>query len=485
MLTNTDRFMVSVMERLNANEDLMGPMPGLLRDTCDYFDFGCGFIYRARYDGRFTPHEKYVLYQHNHLPEPLDFIDKSDCAADLAERRVLFYTSGQPADRTEQYFAELFSAKSLVLVPVCDQDRRLAALVGMADRRASSRKVERSFEFIYSVLNALANHVKLQLYQDRASQTRDTMENIINNMGVDVFVNDLDTCEILFANRSIAKPYGGPQSLVGRPCWQVLCDNKTGPCEKCPQQKIAGQGIVEALGRVQSWEFQRPADGNWFQALSSVFRWVDGRPAHIVSTVDITANKRNEELVRRMAEYDMLTGLFNRRRLMADLAEGLDVMRQTGEEGFVLFLDLDGFKAINDNLGHAAGDEVLRQIGQALRSCALSSSSCYRHGGDEFVVLVRGTLSRAQEAVAYLQMVFRRGWQFCGKPLACGCSIGVAHFPADGIDAETLLHCADQAMYASKQRGGGKALFWGDGALNTARPYHLPHSPARQLLNRG
>lgn len=96
---------------------------------------------------------------------------------------------------------------------------------------------------------------------------------------------------------------------------------------------------------------------------SAAFRWVDGRLAHVVSSADITDNKRNEALVEYLANYDSLTNLPNRRMLVKECERRID-KTQEGGEGYLLFFDIDGFKKINDTFGHEAGDEFLVQLGQ-------------------------------------------------------------------------------------------------------------------------
>ncbi len=92
--------------------------------------------------------------------------------------------------------------------------------------------------------------------------------------------------------------------------------DKVKPCDFCPQPKLVDQHGEPS--KIYSWDYQRPFDGAWFRVLSGTFRWLDGRLAHVVSSVDITENKNNEALIARLANYDPLTNLPNRRKLMAD-----------------------------------------------------------------------------------------------------------------------------------------------------------------------
>lgn len=479
VLTDTGQFFVSMMEQLNANDDLYHPIPDIIRDTCTFFDYGCGFIYQSCHPAVFYLREHFALYPGAGLPDPMDLeqeLGKPAMEALCGQRVLQHGPDCEPSD-TACRLARMFGAKALVLVPVCDEDHRLIALVGMADRRARSRLVERNFDFAYAILNAVANHVKLQLFQERVANSRSALETIIDNMGVDVFISDFYTHEILFANRSLAQSYRD-EHLVGRPCWQALKQGEQGQCEYCPQPLL-----VDELGHPTScyhWEFQRIQDQNWFHAISSAFRWIDGRLVHVFSGVDITENKRNEEVIRSLAERDQLTGLYNRHKLLSDMEESLEIMRPAGEEGYVIFLDLDGFKAINDERGHRAGDELLRQLGAALKREPLMRNAAYRNGGDEFVVLVRGGLARALQVLATLQGLFQRNWVLPGGPARLGASIGVSAFPMDAGGADTLLQTADAAMYACKQQGRGKPLFYDDGRMTTVEAY-----AARQMTPPG
>jgi diguanylate cyclase (GGDEF)-like protein/PAS domain S-box-containing protein len=206
------------------------------------------------------------------------------------------------------------------------------------------------------------------------------------------------------------------------------------------------------------------ADGRpvWVDIASSLVCDPDGRPLYRLSQlIDVTARRENEESLRHQADHDPLTGLVNRRRLYAELDAELAAGRRSGSLAALCVLDLDGFKGINDTLGHAAGDEALERVARALGERVRSGDVVARLGGDEFAVLLRrvGVEEARRTADALVEVVgeaLRRG---IPADLRAGVSIGVA-VVADG-DPDELLHRADEAMYAAKQQRGNCALIAG------------------------
>jgi len=166
---------------------------------------------------------------------------------------------------------------------------------------------------------------------------------------------------------------------------------------------------------------------------------------------DVSAAKEEEQRLVRLAEQDPLTGLANRARFDAELEA-----RVARSEAFaVLYLDLDGFKPINDEHGHAAGDRVLQQIGQRLARCIRRGDLVGRVGGDEFAVLLEGVGQRrnAEEVAGKLRRAVAQPLSVDGERLSLGVSIGVALFPEDATATSELLEVADQEMYREKRRG--------------------------------
>lgn len=157
-----------------------------------------------------------------------------------------------------------------------------------------------------------------------------------------------------------------------------------------------------------------------------------------------------------MAQCDMLTGLPNRLLLHDRLAGALSRARRDGSGVSLLFVDLDRFKHVNDTLGHAAGDALLQQVGQRLTACLRDSDTVARIGGDEFVVLLEGCAA-GQHAPRAVQRKITEAFTapfLVGEPatqVTVQASVGLARFPEDGRDQDTLLHHADAAMYADKQ----------------------------------
>ena len=176
----------------------------------------------------------------------------------------------------------------------------------------------------------------------------------------------------------------------------------------------------------------------------------------ILGTVqDVTEQRESMKRIRQLAYSDSLTGLASRAYFLKHLADVIKASNRRSERFALLFLDMDGFKRINDSLGHEAGDTLLREVASRLQSVVRDTDFVARLSGDEFCILVDKV--DEQYSAAY---VAERCLQELEKPVQLGrqnvrpqCSIGIAHFPDNGDDSRSLLKAADTAMYAAKDRG--------------------------------
>jgi diguanylate cyclase (GGDEF)-like protein/PAS domain S-box-containing protein len=170
---------------------------------------------------------------------------------------------------------------------------------------------------------------------------------------------------------------------------------------------------------------------------------------------DVSVARAMAEQLAHLAEHDFLTGLPNRMLLNDRVAQAITLAPRHMKKVAVLFLDLDGFKHINDSLGHPIGDKLLQAIGKRLVECVRGSDTVSRQGGDEFVVLlseVEHAEDAAISAVRLLQGV-AGSYSIDMHDLHISASIGVSIYPDDGLDAETLIKNADTAMYQAKENG--------------------------------
>lgn len=182
-----------------------------------------------------------------------------------------------------------------------------------------------------------------------------------------------------------------------------------------------------------------------------------GAPVSIMGVIqDITERKKSEVTIQYQALYDSLTDLSNRRLFQDRLAQAMANAQREEKLLAVCFFDLDNFKLINDNLGHAVGDELLKSVAKRLRSTMRQGDIIARISGDEFALAVEGlsTVDELEKIVEKLRFRLSQPYRIRGHKIHTSASIGVALYPLDSADSDTMLRNADAAMYRAKELGG-------------------------------
>lgn len=317
-----------------------------------------------------------------------------------------------------------------------ESEGRISAEVSLRDERASLVKANRQLQLSASVLNNITEGVV-----------------ITTPAGVIVSVNPA-YCEMTgFAE----------EELVG--------DN--------PRLINSGKHDAEfyrnlwnSLDQHGYWEgeiWNKRKDGGLFLGRETITAIRDnlGELQHYTGVLtDITETKRAEDSIRHQAYHDALTGLPNRTLLMDRLRLHLSFSHRHHKQMAVLFIDLDGFKAVNDELGHDAGDDVLKETACRLLSCVRESDTVARLGGDEFVAVLND-LANSQDVTVVAQKMLdalQRPFLAPEQQRHLSASIGIAVYPDVSADVSELLAAADEAMYSAKRRGKATYAFAGVGA---------------------
>ena len=259
--------------------------------------------------------------------------------------------------------------------------------------------------------------------------------------------------------------FGADETLLVAPADQLINRNIRDvlPAELCDRMIEFIFAALES-DSVQSFEYsvEVPAGLRHFEARIAPIH-ASGELREVAMTArDITRRVQSEDEIRRLAYYDVLTGLPNRKLLFDRLKQAVFQAKRSGQALSVLMLDLDGFKEVNDSLGHPAGDALLQEVARRLRDVLRQSDTVARIGGDEFVV-IQTLVQDADDAAALCEKI-RRELQ---RPVSLGesvvtveTSIGITVYQGEDVDVEELIRQADLALYEAKSAGKARFSFF-------------------------
>nr|WP_051481703.1 EAL domain-containing protein [Paraburkholderia nodosa] len=265
---------------------------------------------------------------------------------------------------------------------------------------------------------------------------------------------------IEYANPAFRRITGfDPAEVIGQDCRLLQRDDRDQDGLIAVRKALLANREVSAVLR----NYRKDGALFWNQLLIAPVPDLDGRITHHIGIInDVTELIRYQEQLEYQANYDSLTQLPNRNLLRDRLQHALLAAQRHDTGVAVVFIDLDGFKNVNDSLGHSVGDRLLGVVAERLQRCTRTTDTVARHGGDEFVIVLTDTIDE-KSLIGWMEraraLISEPVW-IDGTELYVGCSMGASVYPQDGNDAETLMKKADVAMYRAKDMGRNTFQFF-------------------------
>jgi diguanylate cyclase (GGDEF)-like protein/PAS domain S-box-containing protein len=306
-------------------------------------------------------------------------------------------------------------------------------------------------------LDLVKSHKQARLHIDNL----ELAASIFNAASEAMFVSDADNC-ILTVNPAFTAITGYSQEEIVGKSPSILSSGR--------QTKQFYQKMWLSLKETGSWKgelWNRRKSGQLYAqqlSINVIYRKGGDKGLHVAIFSDITHRKQTEELIWRQANFDHLTQLPNRMLFLNRMECEVALAQRTQIPLALLFIDLDHFKAVNDNMGHDAGDELLMQAADRIRSCVRETDTVARLGGDEFTVILLQLSEPAYGATIAKKIIAALEVPFVVRDveLSLSASVGLAICPKDGDTPERLLKSADQAMYDAKKAGRGRFCLFAD-----------------------
>ncbi|MDO4965497.1 MAG: EAL domain-containing protein [Lachnospiraceae bacterium] len=346
---------------------------------------------------------------------------------------ISYKTQIEPAQRR---WLDIMSLSAMIVMPILYNHKPTMYLF-FADTDPDKEWSIDDTKFFGDAVRVLRNIMARRLQKNSITSSYKSLEAILDNVGSAIYVRDTESGNILFANRMCKSTF--------------MQEMRNGTLEN-----LFEKGARSSLA-TSYMEVEYPEKKRWYDLNTTYIEWVDGRRVCMNSIFDVTDKKMYQQKIEQQANNDFLTGLYNRMCCERDLTRHIDEAKAAGETGAIIYLDLDDFKHINDGLGHQYGDVLLKAISNSLRRINGIENTCYRMGGDEFVIIVPHESYRNFDRIKEeIQIVFNKPWFLKGADYYCTASIGIVTFPEDGDTVQDLVKKADVAMYEAKKSGKNK-----------------------------
>jgi diguanylate cyclase (GGDEF)-like protein len=433
--------MTGVVSQLGSDEAFEIIANRVLDYTGKYSEISHAYILRPNRDGGgIEIIGSYVATGQSPLDPVIDIMSQSFLSQIGDQTRIISYRTR--IDEKNRDWLDSIGVSAAVAIPIAINGKT-AMYAFYVDNKPNREWGIEEVKFFGDATKVIQSSATNRIQRNSITSSYKSLETILDNVGSAIYVRDVSSSNIVYVNRM---------------------------CKNTFENEIKSGAIValfEESSRYNTASSYREVNykerNRWYDVTSTSMTWVDGRRVVLYAIIDVTEKKQYQKKIEQQANNDFLTGLYNRMCCERDLLRIIDEAKECGGKGAVIYLDLDDFKHINDGLGHQYGDVLLKAISSSLTRINGVENTCYRMGGDEFVILVPHTsYDRFEQIIESIRVVFNKPWFLKGADYYCTSSIGVVTFPDEGETVQDLIRKADIAMYTAKKSGKNKLAHYTD-----------------------
>ena len=435
----------TIVQMLESNDAVESIMEEILKVAGNYLNISSAQVFRLNKDGETMDVMAEWCGQ--------GIVSVFDQVRNIPRSPVLRYQKAMAISRytrlslEEQEVLEEAHIQAIMEIPIY-QNNQLSMYVCFNECVREREWLIDEIKFANNAARVLQSIMIRRIQKNSLVSSYASLEAILDNVGSAIYVKDIQSKKVLFVNKMLKNNFEK--------------EYQDGTLDELFEK---GQPIGNKGG---TFEINHILKNRWYDLHYTYINWVDGRQVALCSVYDITDKKVYQRKIEQQAYTDFLTGLYNRMCCERDLAWHIDNAKKNGEEGALLYLDLDDFKHINDGLGHQYGDVLLKEISHSLQNIEGIKTTCYRMGGDEFVILVPPeSFQRFQLILDEIREIFNKPWFLKDADYYCTMSMGIVNFPEDGDSVQNLIKKADIAMYEAKKSGKNRVAYYSDN-INSA-----------------
>ena len=434
--------MAEVIGMLESDEGFTELTQRILKETCESLQIAGGFLIRENIDRQTTDMiGEFVERSEDSLIRHFQHIDKDELPFFNGKPYMISSSSMMP-EPFERFFKEN-GLSAAVFQPMEVNDNGLLMYLGFFEKGNKREWESEDIKFISGVKRVIQSILIKRIAKNSLASSYASLEAILENTGCGIMVVDYNTRSILYTNQKLKDLFSHTIAA--------------GNLEKL----VFGEEEEKKTHYYD--EVYYVEEERWLDVHKTEIDWVDGRRVGLCTLYDITDKKLYQKKIENQANNDFLTGLYNRMRCEQDLGRYIAKAQAVNCEGALLYIDLDDFKHINDGLGHPYGDVLLKAISHSLQRIEGIEKSCYRMGGDEFIVIISEAVYPQMERILRdIDSIFSKPWFLKGEDYYCTMSMGITCFPSDGNSVDDLIRKADMALMTAKRRGKNCVEYYND-----------------------
>lgn len=434
--------MAEVIGMLESDEGFTELTQRILKETCESLQIAGGFLIRENIDRQTTDMiGEFVERSEDSLIRHFQHIDKDELPFFNGKPYMISSSSMMP-EPFERFFKEN-GLSAAVFQPMEVNDNGPLMYLGFFEKGNKREWESEDIKFISGVKRVIQSILIKRIAKNSLASSYASLEAILENTGCGILVVDYNTRSILYTNQRLKDLFSHTIAA--------------GNLEKL----VFGEEEEKKTHYYD--EVYYVEEERWLDVHKTEIDWVDGRRVGLCTLYDITDKKLYQKKIENQANNDFLTGLYNRMRCEQDLGRYIAKAQAVNCEGALLYIDLDDFKHINDGLGHPYGDVLLKAISHSLQRIEGIEKSCYRMGGDEFIVIISEAVYPQMERILRdIDSIFSKPWFLKGEDYYCTMSMGITCFPSDGNSVDDLIRKADMALMTAKRRGKNCVEYYND-----------------------